>query len=160
MNIQDQRSSVEFICDSMLRGLARWLRFLGFSTLLSPTVEALTTLMEQHPRATFLTRSRKHAEQFETYSVFLLHSDRIEQQLQELNQAFSLFSRINLLSRCSVCNRVIESVGKETIKGEVPDRVWEHYEKFWRCPQCGRIYWEGGHVARLMDKLRRMGVPV
>ncbi len=157
---EKQLSPRQFICDSMLKGLAKWLRFLGFPTEISSDSEQIQRRLLSEPNTLFLTRSPKNALNLPSEAVLLLQSDEIAVQLQELNERLAIFQHMNPLSLCSVCNIPIEPVEKEKIKGEVPERVWEQFEEFWRCPHCQRIYWEGGHVNRLLDKLRRMGVPV
>ena len=159
-NILDGKFPRRFLCDEMLKGLAKWLRFLGFSTEITANTSRIMQVLENEPSAIFLTRSRKHARIFPENSVFVLQSDDVAEQLQELNREFSLFNRMKFLSLCSVCNIPIEPIEKAEIQGQIPERVWESFQEFWKCPVCGRIYWEGGHVQRLKDKLRRMGVPV
>jgi len=57
-------------------------------------------------------------------------------------------------SRCSRCNAELEAVSPETVKNEVPDYVFFTQEEFLRCRGCGRIYWKGTHVPKIMDTLR------
>jgi len=148
-----------FITDNMLRGLARWLRFLGFPAKTVRQIEQLKKLQQEQPEAIFLTSSRKHLSLYSGCS-FLIRSDDIQEQLQEINQEFHIFSRMNLLSLCSVCNVPIRPMEKKAVKERIPERVYQQYARFWICPVCGRIYWEGGHIPRLKDKLRRMGIPL
>ncbi|GAB4377910.1 MAG: Mut7-C RNAse domain-containing protein [Calditrichia bacterium] len=144
----------------MLRGLARWLRFLGYSAQIVMNPAEAKEALQNHRNAVFLTGSRKHFEQLEKFTVLLLKSERIPDQLQKINEFTSLFDRIDLLSLCSLCNTSIEPVKKESLREKVPARVWQTQEQFWMCPSCGKIYWEGGHVRRLKDKLKRMNIPI
>ena len=149
-----------FVVSANLLGLARWLRFLGFSTEIRTDPGKITVFLREHPEAIFLSAGKKQFEHVDTSRSYLLHSNFIEDQLQELNSAFEIFRRMNLLSRCSLCNVPIEPVSKADIKQQVPERVWQSFNQFWRCSRCRRIYWEGGHIERLKEKLRRLGVPV
>jgi uncharacterized protein with PIN domain len=34
---------------------------------------------------------------------------------------------------------------KHQIENDLPIGVARHYNAFWRCADCGRIYWQGHH---------------
>ncbi len=54
----------------------------------------------------------------------------------------------------------LKKIEKEQVKNRVPENIFHHFSVFYYCPHCQRIYWEGGHVKRLINKLNRMGVPI
>ncbi len=151
--------TISFLADPMLKGLARWLRFLGFPTKIVPRIEQLPEIRQEQPEAIFLTSSKKHLGLCSGPS-FLIRSHHVPEQLQELDREFQIFSQMDLLSLCSICNVPIRPVEKKAVKEKVPERVYQQFSRFWVCPVCGRIYWEGGHIPRLKDKLRRMGIPL
>jgi hypothetical protein len=51
-------------------------------------------------------------------------------------------------TRCTCCNALIEPVDAAELR-DVPQRVGKRQERFWRCPGCERIYWEGSHHRRM-----------
>jgi len=146
-----------FITDGMLEGLLKWLRFLGFNTIRE---QELGEKFQQlgYRNAFFLTTSIKNCESWDKSPKILLKSETPEEQLKELHERLKIFNFINFLSRCSVCNILLEKVEKNMVREQVPEKIFRNFSEFSRCPRCNRIYWEGGHVKRLVDKLNRMGI--
>ncbi len=149
-----------FIIDRMIHGLARWLRFLGFHSIHIEDIEYVTSINNQYPNAIFITTSKKNLNKFGDYNAFLLKNKTIPEQLRELNNVFRIYQQIDLLSICSICNIQIEPVNKDEIQNLIPERVWNSFQKFWKCPKCQRIYWHGGHIERLINKLQQMNIPL
>ncbi|NOX38598.1 MAG: hypothetical protein GXO78_13795 [Calditrichaeota bacterium] len=151
---------MKFLCDSMLIGLARYLRFLGHD------VEVVSSFPDAHRRYTcfkdriFLTTSPAHWHLWPGTQKHLIPSGRLEEQFRQLCQTLPILQDLNFLSRCSRCNVAIEPVEKAAVKQVVPEKVYQWVDQFYRCPSCQRVYWEGGHVVRLKEKLRRLGVPL
>ncbi|MEJ2636947.1 MAG: Mut7-C RNAse domain-containing protein [Calditrichia bacterium] len=160
MTGENNHTRPSFIVDNMLRGLARWLRFLGFPSEIVMSVPEAEKIRDLHPEAIFLTSSYNHLADFAGGKSHAVESGTIKEQLHELESAFGIFGRIDLLSICSVCNVPIEPATKSQVKDRVPEKVWRSFDKFWQCPHCHRIYWKGGHVERLIEKLKRMDIPL
>ncbi|MBW2060973.1 MAG: Mut7-C RNAse domain-containing protein [Deltaproteobacteria bacterium] len=139
---------LKLAADSMLGGLARWLRLLG-----------LDTYYLQHgpgtplPDRILLTRrtGRPHQPRLRGWlEVINLSQNRTLSQLQEAVQALGLKKEdIHPLTRCSVCNHLLQKVSKEEVLGRVPEFVHGHHDEFSLCPGCGRIYWPGTHHGRM-----------
>lgn len=144
----------------MLQGLARWLRFLGYRSFVIENLHQLDQLFINHPAAVFITKSRKKNQKINPPNAFFMEESKLEDQLAILNYQFKIFENIELLSLCSLCNTTITPVEKETIKGKVPPAIWSSHDCFWVCTNCHRIYWKGGHIKRLIDKLRCLNVPI
>ncbi len=151
---------LEFISDNMLRGLARWLRILGFTTHIVVGLEEALRIKSEHPDAVYLSASRKNLAVFNHLDGYLVSEPDIASQLKELNSRFQIFEKIQLLKLCTVCNSPVQEADAESVKDRIPERIQNSFAKFWICPVCGRIYWKGGHVQRLLNKLARMGVPI
>ncbi|MEW6584557.1 MAG: Mut7-C RNAse domain-containing protein [Nitrospirota bacterium] len=145
-----------FVADAMLGRLARWLRFLGFDTLYYPHISdsrLVRIAMEQE--RTILTRDtglvkRKGIREH----VLLVHASDPFEQLVEVKDALHL-SESSPLSRCVACNGLLDGVtDKSDIKDSVPDYVFLKVDAFFRCRECGRVYWEGSHPKLFKKKLR------
>lgn len=149
-----------FIIDGMLKGLARWLRILGFDAAVTERTEQAARLLEGNPRAIFVTGSTDHYKLFESYHSLLIKTHYISEQLARLDEIYGIFRMMRPLSRCSVCNIPLEEVEKDIIADQIPQKVVHSFTNFKKCPECGRIYWPGGHVIRMIDKLKRSGVPL
>jgi uncharacterized protein with PIN domain len=145
-------SRPRFLADNMLGRLAKWLRIAGYDTRYLPTASdgELARVARAEGRI-LLTRDEQLAQRRGVHCVFV-HSDRVEEQLQQLMRALEL--EIDLaFSRCPTCNRLLEAVPKEAIRAEVPPYVFATREEFRRCPQCARVYWRGTHWARMNAQL-------
>lgn len=153
-------SKINFLLDNMLKGLTRWLRFLGFFAYTEQDLSKIAKMSIDLPKFIFLTTSQKNFNESSLEQKYLIESNQISEQLSELNDRFGIYSGIELLSICSICNYPVNKVNKEKIKKLVPPKTFQNFDDFWQCPKCQRIYWKGTHTIRLMEKLIRMGVPV
>lgn len=63
---------------------------------------------------------------------------------------------MRLFTRCRVCNAAVEPVDAGEVQDRVPARVWTPDGAFARCPDCGRVYWEGSHTDRMRSVLARV----
>jgi len=152
------REHPEFIVDNMLRGLTKWLRFLGFFSIVAENTHIARDYLQQHPCSIFLTSSSNHFQQLKNYHRFLIKGKTISDQLQELNREFHIYEKINLFLICSLCNVALEPIPTEAVIDKVPEGVRKNVKEFQFCPHCQRVYWQGGHITRLMDKIKRMGI--
>jgi hypothetical protein len=147
-----------FVADAMLGRLARWLRALGYDTLFDETLDdaALARLAADEGRL-LLTRDRRLCEDRGSPDwCLLLSAQRPRAQLRELDRRLTLFRpgwRDRLFDRCMLCNAPLESAGFEEVRPELPPAVRQdpgvRAAGFRRCPECGRVYWEGSHTRRM-----------
>jgi hypothetical protein len=59
-------------------------------------------------------------------------------------------------TRCSACNSDLINVDRETVRGQVPDYIWETHRQFRTCNFCQKIFWPGSHVKKqrqIIDQL-------
>jgi len=156
----DFKTRPEFIIDGMLRGLVKWLRVLGFNTIFVHKLSEVPELLNSKPEAAFITASPVHYEKILCSSKLLITSVSIEDQLQEINRIYNIFEIMDPFSLCLSCNISIKPVSTGEIPDRIPERVRQSFEQFWHCPVCQRVYWQGGHVDRMIRKLRSMKVPI
>ncbi|MBF0551749.1 MAG: Mut7-C RNAse domain-containing protein [Deltaproteobacteria bacterium] len=138
---------MKFLAERMLGRLAKWLRILGYDTVLEGRPDMEPNLEEEDGARIILTRRRKKPGPSHAY---LLHSDDPMEQLKEVVVTFRLpVDDATIFSRCSVCNRALVEVSKAEVGGQVPDYVLAGHGTFCRCPLCRRIYWPGSHLGRM-----------
>ncbi|MEE4261199.1 MAG: Mut7-C RNAse domain-containing protein, partial [Desulfobacteraceae bacterium] len=79
---------------------------------------------------------------------------------QQLNQIFRELglkaAQTRPFSRCLHCNVPIVIVEKASIRGRVPDYIFEIHDRFQKCPECERIYWPGSHTRRSLEKIQQL----
>jgi hypothetical protein len=145
---------IRFTVDRMLGRLARMLRLLGYDTEYSPQMTT-AHLQEAARQGQRIVLTRGHAEKRfpGLANVFCVRSERAPEQLREVVTQFKLDVRSGLWTRCTLCNATIERVEKAKVSDQVPPKVAEVYEDFYRCAGCGHIYWQGSHVERILKNL-------
>lgn len=147
---------MRLLCDHMLGTLAKWLRFMGYDTAYPGPLDD-TELLEVAEREgrILLTRDKELASR--SRSGVRVRSDDLEEQIREVASSLGL-KLVDPLSRCSRCNAVLAPVPPEAVKDIVPEGVQERHREFWQCPSCRRVYWQGTHWNKMVERLNRLPV--
>ncbi len=148
----------KFILDVHLGKLARWLRMLGFDTAYRNDYDdpeiVRTALAEQR---IILTRDIGILKTGAVTHGYWLRSTDPEEQVREVIRRFDLRDQIQPFHRCMACNGIIAHVEKEEIRSQLLPRTATYYHAFFRCTDCGKIYWKGSHfkkMKRMLEKWR------
>ncbi len=164
-----------FVADEMLARLARWLRALGYDTLLEagrPDAVLVRTAFRE--RRFLLTRDRRLCRDWNFDGCILIESDRPSRQMLEVDRRFDIGRdwRSGLFTRCMICNTILKPVAGTTAPRtspgpapradgaglvDVPEPGPGTVHSY--CPGCGRIYWEGSHTRRMRVWLTRTLAP-
>jgi uncharacterized protein with PIN domain len=141
---------LRFVADTHLGRLAAYLRMLGFDTLYRNDYadENLARLSADEDRI-LLTRDRGLLMRTVVTRGCYLRATDPARQLAELLQRFDLARAITPFRRCMHCNAVLRPIPKETISDRLLPQTRQHFNEFYNCPQCGRIYWKGSHYRRM-----------
>jgi len=153
---------MKFIADMMLGRLARWLRLYGHDTLygIEDDEEIIETAKREN--RVILTKDVALARRAERLgvNVFLLRSNSLEDQVAELKRLGVEFGELfPANARCPKCNGPIKAVPKEAVRERVPPKVYERYDEFYVCQNCGQIYWPGRQweeMLKIDEKLREL----
>lgn len=139
-----------FVLDGHLGRLARYLRMAGFDVRWDARAgdEELARLAPEEERV-LVTRDRGLLKRRGVVHGYCVRSLEPTRQLAEVAQRFELAPLAAPFRRCLVCNGLLESVAKRSVAEQVPPRVRERCDAFWRCGSCGKLYWEGSHVPRM-----------
>jgi uncharacterized protein len=148
-------SAPRFLADEMLGTLARWLRMMGYDTKYARGLldGEILTLASEEGRI-ILTRDRQLAERARDHGM-LISSAVPDEQLENVVRAYGL-NDDGAMTRCTLCNGQLQLVSKDAIAGKVPERVLSSHDEFYRCPQCGQVYWKGTHWDNIMKKMGRL----
>jgi len=149
---------LRFIVDGMLGSLARWLRLLGYQTdYFGGSSDDFLLQKVGSTEAILLTRDvqllmRTKAAGFQ---AFLITGEKEEDRLRSLSVQLKLPLEINtVLSRCPKCDGVLRKAQPTEIT-RVPSGTLKHYNEFWVCTNCGKIYWKGRHWKNINTTLRK-----
>lgn len=146
---------MQLLCDEMLKGLSRWLRAAGHDTEIATDGESDRALIVRAKASgrLLLTRDRKLLEhRAAQQSVCLLDCNTLDDCAQAMSATIGIDWLYKPFSLCLICNTPLLPL-KSDSKPSVPDDV--KYGPLLHCPQCGRVYWEGGHVKRMRKKLQQ-----
>ncbi len=156
---------MRFVADGMLGKLARWLRLAGHDVtyigdLKVPASEQDDVLLElaNLKRRVLLTcdlalyRRAKRAGIRSAY----VESDDVVEQLVEVSKRCGWKIKIEPEnSRCPMCNGSLKLTNKDDVKDIVPTTVLKAQREFWRCGNCGKIYWHGTHWKTILEMASR-----
>ena len=137
-----------FATDSSLELLARRLRMLGYdvATYRGARLDELFAAAAADGR-TVLTMSSKRPHKASEVPVLPVARERLADSVRAVAGSHSPAGAP--WSRCPLCNVSLRSRSGFEAIGEVPSRVARSGGPFFSCPDCGRWYWPGTHVARL-----------
>jgi len=154
-DVVDSRPEPRFIADVHLARLARMLRFAGYDTLWRPDWQDVELAARARADARIvLTRDRDLLMHRDVERGCHLRDAAPAAQLAELVRRLGLDLRGRLRAgRCLECNLVLQPVGKAEVAAELPEGTREHFERFWRCPGCGGVFWCGSHWKRMRATL-------
>jgi len=144
----------------MLGRLAKWLRAFGFDVIYDPFADDDQVMTQARERgAVLLTRDTRIRNPLGVRMIFI-KDDHVEDQLRQVVEEAPLsLERACPLTRCTLCNQALIAAAREEVWDRVPPFVYLTQERFARCPGCGRIYWEGTHVARMKARLAELARP-
>jgi uncharacterized protein with PIN domain len=145
-----------FTVDHMLIKLGKYLRILGFDAAWNKEVRTHALIERANAEGRiFLTRNTHIADQYpQPAKILVLNETDPVKQVHFVIQKFQLDPQARLFSKCIRCNVFLEKVGnKETVRERVHPNVYERFADFFKCPQCGTVFWKGSHVANTCRKL-------
>lgn len=154
---------VRFVADAQLGALARYLRLVGFDTVLDPRWADgdLAARAGAHGRV-LLSRDRGLLKRRAVANGVLVRDDDPDDQLVDVVRRLGLAERLRPYERCMACNGTLVDAGRAELAGRVPHALGARVGRFRRCRSCGRVYWDGSHRRRLdalVARARAAAVP-
>jgi uncharacterized protein with PIN domain len=146
-----------FMVDVNLGKLARRLRMLGFDTAYDNRLgdgEIVDRAVRE--KRIVLTRDRKLLFRRAVTHGYWVRAVDADLQLKEVLQRLDLFGQIRPLRRCIECNGLIEPVDREQVWSRLEPLTRRYYSEFFRCANCGKVYWEGSHVEHMSEAIREL----
>jgi uncharacterized protein with PIN domain len=152
----------KFIVDHNVGKLARWLRLMGYDTLMfggGDDTRMVSTALAQG--RVILTRDtqimKRRVVTSGRLAVVLIQSEQPEVQATQVIGALGLDCQFRPFSLCLECNLPLEERRKEEVKDLVPPFVFRTHNQYKQCPSCRRIYWQGTHWEAMTKKLASLG---
>ncbi len=148
---------MKFLCDEMLKGMARWLRAAGYDVRIEPDGTDDTTLLRRAraEQRILLTRDKRLLkERPPVEEVLLLHCNSRQACFEELSKKLGVAWLYRPFSRCLRCNTPLLEAGDDRWK-EVPEFSRDSATQLRFCPSCNQLFWDGSHVARMLATLQQ-----
>lgn len=152
---------IKFIADGNVGKLARWLRVIGYDTLLfkEKNDRKMIEIALKEGRVMLTKNSqimkRRLVTNGKLKAIHIKH-DEPKAQLQETVKTLNLDYHFKPFSLCLVCNQKLVPRSKEEVRNLVPPRVFKIQEQYMECPLCHRIYWHGTHWQAMVKELRNL----
>ena len=141
----------------MLGRLARWLRVLGWDTTYDMTLADPVLVQRANEEGRVLvTRDRHLLRELKPLRAVEVRQDDPLQQLKSLVEELQLSPPPELFVRCLLCNAPLQVLPPSEALPLLPEGVRELPGPVRRCPDCGRLYWDGSHVRRMRAALQRV----
>ena len=146
-----------FLVDAHLGRLARYLRMLGFDTRFDNDIgdRELARVAAAEKRI-LVTRDKALLMRRDVMRGVYLRDTGAREQLVYLINRLDLYRDCRPFSRCMHCNGMLQPAPKSSVLADLPPRTRELFECFWRCEQCGKVYWRGSHFERMQQLVERL----
>lgn len=162
-SLQEKR----FICDRMAGTLCRYLRLMGYDTLDANDLpegnrreDTLLLKTAREEGRIVLTRDSEFSRRDNQFVRFL-NSELLEDQMRQLVSEDLIIPKLRL-SRCSVCNTLLQPIPYDTLstkKGAIPHIISELSPRndliSW-CLRCNKVYWKGSHTRNMQDRITKI----
>lgn len=148
---------MKFLADGMLGKLARWLRMLGHDVIYSVVFNdsELLELAKKEDRV-LLTRDLELYKRAigKGIDAYYFEGKTEPERLAQVAKRYGLTLDIDMdKSHCPICNAKLQTANKEQLQVELEKNTFTYYDKFWKCPNCGQIYWQGAHWKQITKTL-------
>ena len=150
-------ADLRFVLDTHLGRLAAYLRLAGFDCLYgNDWDDQRLAEISGSDRRMLLTRDAGVLKRRVVTYGYWLRETNPRRQLAEISSRLDLAARAQPFRRCLRCNTLVEPVAKASVLDRLPPRTRDHYDEFWRCAGCGRVYWKGSHYRWMLALLDKM----
>jgi uncharacterized protein with PIN domain len=147
----------KFITDASLGRLAKWLRLLGYDTIVFPR-QAGRELLRQAvaENRIVLTRRRDMTARQFSGRLFLIPGVDIGNQLNDvIGKYFLKINQQRMFEICLECNEKLYPVAREDVRDLVPLFVFENCTEYNQCPRCHNVYWAGTHQRNALTFMKK-----
>ena len=148
---------MKFAVDGMLGKLTRWLRMLGHDVIYSVQLDdnQLLGLAKAESRVLLTKNLQLYRRAIgRGLDAFYVEGKTEPEMLAEVARRYGLELAVDMYKlHCPVCNTPLETANKGALNELLEPNTYKHYERFWRCPNCGQIYWQGAHWKQILSTL-------
>ncbi len=160
-SLAEGKMAFKFITANNIGKLARWLRVIGYDTLLfkQKNDDEMIKIALSENRVILTKDAQLMKRRLVTngkLKAMIIKQDDPIAQLQETVQNLNLSYHFNPFSLCLECNSPLIPRSKEELQNLVPPYVFKTQNEYMECPACHRIYWQGTHWQAMVEKLKNL----
>jgi len=156
---------MKFLVDAMCGRLKTFLRIFGYDTVYANDLEGIFKIspVPDDKLAEYalkedriiITRDYPFYNKYRDRSIFL-EGEGVYNYLNQLKIKLNLEYNFEMQkARCSICNSGLEKVkDKNRIINDVKSQTFKHYNNFYQCKKCKKVYWKGTHIEKIMERLK------
>lgn len=157
-SLTESAMETRFVADNNVGKLARWLRVIGYDTLLfrQKNDNKMIEIAISENRLILTKDTQLMKRRLVTsgkLKAMIVKKDDPIMQLKETVKNLSLDYFFKPFTLCIECNQVLVSRSKEDVRSVVPPHVFTTQYQYMECPTCHRIYWQGTHWQAMIMKL-------
>lgn len=146
-----------FVLDVHLGRLAKYMRMLGFDVIYKNNYNDDNMVkISLDEKRTIITKDKEILKRNTVTHGYWIRNENPEEQLKEVIGRFHLINQIKEFSRCLECNSPLNKVEKGNIINQVPSKVKEWHNEFYKCPGCNKIYWRGSHYEKMKEMIKKI----
>lgn len=149
---------VAFLLDVHLGKLARRMRLVGLDVAYrNDADDAQLADRSQREQRVLLSQDRGLLMRRAVWFAAYVRGTRADAQLADVLDRFR--PTLHPWTRCTACNGVLAPAAKADVEDRLEPGTRRTQDEFWRCPDCGRVYWPGAHAPGLrhtVDEARRL----
>jgi uncharacterized protein with PIN domain len=142
----------------MLGKLARWLRMLGQDVVYSTEMNDSALLeVSKNEQRVLLTKDLELYQRAisKRIDALFIQGKSESEELAEVAKRYDLRLEIDMeKSHCPLCNTTLKATPKDQLSEEIEKNTFIYYDKFWKCPHCGQVYWQGAHWKQITGTLK------
>ena len=151
----------KFIADENVGRLGRYLRRLGFDTVLFEGGGDRDMIRRALAEGRIILTRDTHIGEYGVAArgivkVVTFATDSPEAQLKQVISDLALGDSLRPLTLCLECNRPLVEIPRQDAARRVPPYVFETQERYTECPLCKRLYWRGSHWQAMQEQLRSL----
>jgi len=151
---KDTLRNIRFIVDAHLGKLAKNLRIMGFDTLYRNNYkDDEIRLIARLQLRIILTRDKGLLMAKDVTRGYYVRSVNSKEQISEVVRKFDLYSKIDSLSRCLICNRKLAEVSTRVVPPDILDTLGKGFDVYFKCRHCRKIYWKGSHYKSMVEAI-------
>lgn len=151
--------NTKFIADVHLGKLAKYLRLVGFDTYYENDLDDDVIVdISLKDKRVVLTRDIGILKNGMLTHGLWIRNQKPKNQLREVINRLNLHNNINPFSRCMNCNGLIEKVNKKDIRYKLKPNTDKHFNNFYRCTKCSKVYWRGSHYEKMINFIEEFKV--